>query len=47
MEMKLPTFFAFVHTRANGQHMFGYCLCLYEVRRSFLPFLLALSSLRA
>ncbi|CAM9959441.1 unnamed protein product [Ectocarpus sp. 12 AP-2014] len=30
LEMTLPTFFTFVHTRANGQHMFGYCLCLHE-----------------
>ncbi|CAM9708738.1 unnamed protein product, partial [Scytosiphon promiscuus] len=29
-ENTLPTFFTFVHTRANGQHMFGYCLCLHE-----------------
>ncbi|CAM9566572.1 unnamed protein product, partial [Choristocarpus tenellus] len=29
-EMMLPRFFTFVHTRANGQHMFGYCLTLYE-----------------
>lgn len=31
LEMALPTFFTFVHTRANGQHMFGYCFCLHEV----------------
>lgn len=31
LEMALPTFFTFVHTRANGQHMFGFCLCLHEV----------------
>jgi DENN domain-containing protein 4 len=27
---EIPTFFAFVHTRANGQHMFGFCLTFYE-----------------
>jgi hypothetical protein len=28
--MQLPTYFAFVHTQASGQRMFGNCLTFYE-----------------
>ncbi|CAM9142204.1 unnamed protein product [Chrysoparadoxa australica] len=31
LQEELPTLFSFVHTRANGQHMFGYCLTFYEL----------------